>query len=130
MHAGRNGPLGERGPKQKTREGGDPRGETSSIVSRKGSHGNTIYSIQKLIEEIYYTKLKRRELLHFLLGKKRYVTSLLLNNLFFGTPVCSKKNGLASRPLSCYASPKIIRRRIREAKNEIFVLKISEKGWE
>ena len=68
MNAGRNGPLGERGPKQKTREGGDPRGETSSIVS--------IYSIQKLIEEIYYTKLKRRELLHFLLGKKRYVTSV------------------------------------------------------
>jgi len=35
-----------------------------------------MYSIQKLIEEIYYTKLKRRELLHFLLGKKRYVTSV------------------------------------------------------
>ena len=35
LNAARNWPLGGRGPKQKTREGGDPRGETSSIVSGK-----------------------------------------------------------------------------------------------
>ena len=130
------GPSGNGGRNKRHRRG----------ATHGGRHLQLLVESEAMVYYLLHSKTNRGDLLYE--AKKAWVallfvrketicyvsawnsSALLLNNLFFGTPVCSKKNGLASRPFSCHASPKIIRRRIREAKNEIFVLKISEKGWE